>query len=167
MANKNSSNTNLTVSSAGAINYPSQPAFFAHLSSSVGNVTGDATVYTVLCDDVIYDQASNYTAGTGTFTAPVTGRYHFTAGLTISTIGVATRFNATISATSNVATFIELNPSTCNVGGILTVSGCCFINMNSGNTVTLKFLCSGTTKTVGVDGQATNPITWFSGMLVA
>src|SRR3990167_4841871 len=125
MANKNSSNTNLTVSSAGAINYPSQPAFFAHLSSSVGNVTGDATVYTVLCDDVIYDQASN------------------------------------------VATFIELNPSTCNVGGILTVSGCCFINMNSGNTVTLKFLCSGTTKTVGVDGQATNPITWFSGMLVA
>lgn len=74
MASKNRDNTNITVSSAGAINYPVQPAFFAHLSSSVGNVT---------------------------------------------------------------------------------------------ITAVLRVLCSGTTKTVGVDGQATDPLTWFSGMLVA
>jgi hypothetical protein len=54
---------------------PLQPCFAAYLASPVLNVTGDDTVYTVLFDTERVDTTNDYNTGTGTFTAPVTGRY--------------------------------------------------------------------------------------------
>lgn len=65
------------VSTAGEINYPLQPAFLAYMTTSVLNVSGDGTDYTVIFDTEVYDQNSDFNLGTSTFTAPVTGRYQF------------------------------------------------------------------------------------------
>jgi hypothetical protein len=61
----------------GEINYPLQSAFQARLTSSQLNKTGDGTLYTIVFDTETFDQNSDYNNGTGTFTAPVAGRYLF------------------------------------------------------------------------------------------
>ena len=65
----------MRVSTAGEINTPLQPAFLASLNSTLNNVSGDSTLVTVIFDNEIFDQNSDYNTTTGVFTAPVTGRY--------------------------------------------------------------------------------------------
>ena len=69
------SNNVMRVAATGEINYPLQPAFLAYLETSVLNVTGDGTEYTVIYDTEVFDQNSDFDLATSTFTAPVTGRY--------------------------------------------------------------------------------------------
>lgn len=75
----------IRASTAGQINYPLQPAFLAYLNTGVSNVTGDATVYTIIFDTEVFDIGSNFNLGTSTFTAPVTGKYLLS--LSVAAIG--------------------------------------------------------------------------------
>lgn len=63
----------------GEITYPLQVAFLATVANVINDVTGAGTTYTVIFDTEIYDQNGDFNLGTSTFTAPVTGRYHFSA----------------------------------------------------------------------------------------
>lgn len=65
----------MRVSTAGEINYPLQPSFLAYLNTTVTNVSGDATEYTVIFDTEVFDQNADFNLATSVFTAPVTGRY--------------------------------------------------------------------------------------------
>lgn len=58
-----------------------QPYFAAYLNTTVPNVTGDGTVYTIIFDTLIKDNNGDFNLGTSTFTAPVTGIYHFDLGV--------------------------------------------------------------------------------------
>lgn len=94
----------------------SQPAFLAYVNTTITDVTGDGTTYTVIFDVESFDQGSNFNLGTSTFTAPVAGLYLFTfnlllvGGTTISAGNIritttSTTFNNSISRTvSNAAT---------------------------------------------------------------
>jgi len=64
---------------AGERTLPLQPAFCAWIGNTVNGVTGNGTVYIVNFDTEIYDVNADYNAGTFTFTAPVTGKYFFSA----------------------------------------------------------------------------------------
>lgn len=68
---------------AGEWTYPLQPAFLAYVAVDIPNVTGDATIYTVICDTEVYDQAADFNLATSTFTAPITGKYHFDGAVLI------------------------------------------------------------------------------------
>ena len=58
----------------GYLTAPNMPRFSAYLSpASIPNVTGDGTLYTIICDTEIEDRGGNYDHSTGIFTAPVTG----------------------------------------------------------------------------------------------
>lgn len=68
----------MRVASSGEINYPLQPAFLAYLATTDTNATGDNTVYTlggVTALTEVFDQNGDFNTN-GTFTAPVTGKYH-------------------------------------------------------------------------------------------
>jgi hypothetical protein len=69
----------MRVSTAGEINYPLQPAFMAYLDTTVTNVTGDGTEYTVIYDTEVFDQGADFVLATSIFTAPVTGKYQMSA----------------------------------------------------------------------------------------
>lgn len=66
----------------GEITYPLQPSFLAYLGSSVLNVTGTGTLFTLGTTTAlteVFDQNNDFN-GT-TFTAPVSGRYSFSASV--------------------------------------------------------------------------------------
>ncbi len=50
-------------------------AVLAYLSASQTSVTGDSTIFAVVCDTEVYDINNNYNNATGVFTAPTTGKY--------------------------------------------------------------------------------------------
>lgn len=123
----------LRASTAGEINYPLQPCFFAYVTTTINNVTGDGTVYTVIFDTEAYDQGNNFNLGTSTFTAPVTGRYLFE--FTCSVGGGTTITPAVIKITTTGLTVeknMQLNAalSTTTVNSNMAV----IINMTAGNT---------------------------------
>ena len=63
----------MTISNAGEVTKPLQPAFLAINGTQDTNVTGNGTVHTCVMDSEIYDQGGDYNLTT--FTAPVTGKY--------------------------------------------------------------------------------------------
>ncbi len=90
----------MRASTAGEINYPLQPAFLAYVGTTITNVTGDGTEYTVIFDNEVYDQNADFNLGTSTFTAPVTGRYFLQFSILVTGGTVIGAANARI-VTSN------------------------------------------------------------------
>ena len=156
----------MRVATTGEINYPLQSSFFAIKSSQTANVTGDNTTYTIICDSEIYDQNSDYNNATGTFTAPLTGRYLFTgnvgfSGVTSATYDIRYRFIA-----SNRRFDLWLSYVT-TTGVSWTLNGASFVDMDAADTCTMIIIGTNSTKVIDVDGDATQAITSFGGQLMA
>lgn len=92
------------MTSAGERTMPLQPAFLGILSATDSNVTGNNTAFTVGSGNVfteVYDQGGDFVT-TGTFTAPVTGRYF---------LEFANHLNQTSGATDWIVTIVTSNRS--------------------------------------------------------
>jgi hypothetical protein len=164
----NSLNTNFVVTGTNkALTQPSQPIFAAKVSNmTISNVTGDGTKYFVLFDSVTFDVGSNYTAGSGTYTAPVTGRYLFTVGLELTNLGAGHTQSAFLLEYNSVFTdFAQNNPQATAVAGNLTYTGTTIIPLTATNTVRVSITVYNSTKTVGVLGAVANGC-WFHGFLL-
>jgi len=89
--------TAISITAAGEITKPLQPAFLAFNTVSDIDVTGAGAVYTVLFNNPVFDQTSDYVAGTGIFSAPITAKYSFDTEVVIGAItganNVTIRFN--------------------------------------------------------------------------
>lgn len=66
--------------------------FSARVGTTIPNVTGDDTIYTIVYDTVNWDINTDYDAGTGLFTAPVNGYYLLTSSFLV---GGLTQANST------------------------------------------------------------------------
>lgn len=149
----------------GEITYPLQPAFLATLTNTATNVTGDGTAYTVIYDNEIYDQNSDFNLGTSTFTAPVTGRYHFCVGIFYQDLGAAfTDLRVNCNTSNRIYLFIRCSPSVFNTSGFVSIGNSSYADMDASDTATITAFVAGSTKTVDLLGDA-NAANFFSGAL--
>lgn len=156
------------MTSAGQQTLPLQPNFMVFLDSSLSNVTGDGTTYTVIFDTEAYDQGSNFNLATGTFTAPVTGTYQFSVGIFFTGLG-ALFTDGRIVGNGSAFTF---QPSRGNYGvmqsgGNLVQGGSFTLKMTAADTMQIQVNVSGSTKTIGLlGGGSSSGLCFFSGVLV-
>lgn len=155
------------IDSSGRMTNTAQPSFSAYLSANVTNVTGDGSLYQIIFDTELFDNASNYNNSTGVFTAPVTGKYFFTCAVQTQNQGTSNLEVLTITCTSGVFNYV-INPT-----GILYVSGnyssssfSAFIDLTATDTTYISITLDGAVgKTVGLTGSVAFN-TYFSGYLV-
>ena len=147
-----SSGTGMTFNSDGSINKPLQPCFMATIDYGGGNnCTGDGTSVILGSSDATvterFDQGSDF--ATGTFTAPVTGRYMIGGVLTL--INVAsnhTEARVDLEA-SNRTIYQRFNPNNYKTSGGPNGIGYSFgtlLDADANDTIKLKFYLSGGSK---------------------
>lgn len=162
--NNNSTNTAIIVSQ-NQVRRPLQCTFFAQLNANLGNVTGDGTVYTVPCDNVVVDQSSSYNPATGVFTAPVAGNYLF--GASINTQGLTSSMNVYVlkcMTTAREYRLVEMGAySPSSASQTLQIAGCIFAKMSAGDTAFFTIRVSGGSKVVSLQP---NGISFIYGYLL-
>lgn len=160
--------TGSVTETSGAFNWPLQPCFRATLSADALNVTGNNTAYTIAANTEAYDQASNYDNTTFTFTAPVTGKYHFDS--TIFMYGIVAASSVDVTLRNSGGTIIA---QLCRTTGLAvsTASNYCgswsaTIPMTAADTCKLVLVVNGEGADI-IDIQSGTAFTSFSGYLVA
>lgn len=133
--------------------------FYAQLSADALNATGDGTDFVIKCDTIVKNVGSAYAAGTGLFTAPVAGMYHFDANFQIQ--GVVTTHSGLIariiqtSPALGIANFV-MNPYPLTWAGQLNFSISCTYGLALGATIYIDIIVLGTGKTIKVNAGNTN-----------
>ncbi len=149
---------------SGITRSTNQPAFLAYVTNVITNVTGDGTNYTLIPDTESFDQNSDFNLGTGTFTAPVSGKYAFEFA---GQLQGATAFTA---ATMSIQTTSKTFTKAMALG--ITITGCSgtiavTTDMASGDTAIFTIQASDTGgKVDDVTGSSSGIRNWVSGCLV-
>lgn len=153
----------LSADASGYITMPVQPSFLATLSTERTDVTGDGTTYNVVFNNEIYDQGSNWD-GT-TFTAPVTGRYRFSAKLLLQGVSTGTSHtSAELFIQASNRNEITRTLVTSASGALFSVQVSGEVDMDAADTCKLALQVNGGTKVVDV--VADGGYCQFSGYLV-
>jgi len=161
--------TDVSVEDTGEVTMPRTPAFLAYLATSDANVTGAGTSFTLGSATAlteVFDQNADFNTN-GTFTAPVTGRYHFDYKINISSLTVAMTTSSIAIITSNGSyTAGSMNPGAVKTAG----NGCSLhmsvlADMDASDTATFTVTISnGAGDTAGAQGSGTR-LTYVSGSL--
>jgi hypothetical protein len=175
----NPGTSTLTISAVGGAGGPS---FFAYLTTTTANVTGDSTVYTIIYDTLPVNSGSAFNLGTSTFTAPVTGVYNFSIlilceGNIYGTQQPATAKLNTTSKTFSFAVGVGFLQGSSVVRANYGQAGYNFYtNMTAGDTAFVTIACGpslGGSKSISLDGTSgsansilTGIVNYFSGSLV-
>lgn len=153
---------------AGEWTYPLQPSFRATLSADATNVTGNNTAYTVACNTEAYDRNADYNNATYTFTAPVTGIYHFDSTIFMYGVVAATSVDVTLrnSGGTIIAQLCRTTGLAVSSGGNYAGSWSATIPMTAADTCKLVLTVNGEGSDI-IDIQSGTNQTCFSGWLVA
>jgi hypothetical protein len=152
-----------TVSDTGQMLKPGQPAYFAYLSSTQSNVTGDGTMAQVNFNAEIYDQTNNFASYA--FTAPITGKYLLTTSIYLDGRNTSATQTAIQIATSNRTYYRQdsLGSGTSSFGIQMTT----IADMDSSDTATVSCMVAGvSSKTVDFLGDSTDMRSYFAGVLL-
>lgn len=148
----------------------SQPAFYAYLSATVSNVTGDGTNYIIAFDTERYDNSSSFTTGASAgFTAPVTGVYQFdgninVSGMTGSMTDILVQF---LQNFTNQWQLIRLNPANMLFSGsIVSMPFSLQLKLTAADFIDLRLIISGGTKVADLPKNAGWDNTYLAGHLV-
>lgn len=159
------------MTTAGERTMPLQPAFAAHVPSDLTNVSGDGTVYTVALSTEDFDQNGDYDNATYTFTAPVTGKYLFTAFIRVQNQDSAgvTNTRARI-VTSNLNYYFYATSDATFMNNDQTAGGSMLAELDAGDTAYMDYTALNGTKTCAVVGNKTGlgvnaQNTYFTGFL--
>jgi len=162
-------NDTFIMTDAGERTMPLQPAFLGYHTLADSNVTGDGSVYTLGSGNAlseIFDQGGDFVTS-GTFTAPVDGRYYFSMSMQIS--GLASGHNGEMRLVTSNGTYKLYKNNTVSMGSTVEYTSCAFVDMDASDTATATLDIAGGAKTVDVAAGTlgAGAPTWFSGYLVA
>jgi hypothetical protein len=148
----------ITISSSGGT---TAATFQAYVTSAMINATGDGTTAQIVFDTVQVNEGSNYNAGTGVFTAPVTGNYFFSASTQCQGVVAQTSAYMSLVATGYTAVANFLNPAAVTNATFVGLQVSSVIHMTAGDTCYAAVTYSGSTKTIIIGGNS-----FFSGFFV-
>ena len=148
------------VDSTGAATNAVQPAFRA-TTASLSNVTGDATIYTVVFATEVFDQNADFD-GTSTFTAPKTGRYLLVATVKYTgvTAGTADSLSLELVTSNDIYTITKIGTNLMLTGDSVHVSA--VADMDLSDTALIRFTISGDAKVADIAAGEAH----FSGCLL-
>lgn len=142
------------------------PVFSAYKSSVSSNVTGNSTFYTVVFDTEYADVGGGYNNSTGVFTAPISGKYLFTARTLSQNCSTASAATIKFVATGGEYNFAGIvRPASSNDFGLSITQ---MISLAAGETCYVRIAISGeASDRCTVYGGATGNYTTFSGFYIS
>jgi len=159
--------SHIVIDETGAVTKPLQPAFLLEDDSSTE--LAHNTEQTLSFDSELFDQNADVTATT--FTAPVTGRYYFTASCLID-VGTSSathiKDNYIRFLASNRSAFVGYGSIYSNQYDRIQLKGSCLMDMDANDTIYTQawFYRNSGTGVGTIAGSNPNLITSFSGFLV-
>lgn len=146
--------TAMTISTAGEITTPLNPAFKAS-GGSVSNVTGDGTLYQIVFGTEIYDTNGDH--ADGVFTAPVSGNYFFHATVFCMQVDTAhtlayMQFIASDGGTDDVRVMYESPANSFTPNAYFMMAGSCNTYLDAADTMVVKIGVANGSKVIDLDG---------------
>ncbi len=133
------------VSAAGEMTNPSQPAFFARNNTTQSNFTGTGTTYIVRYQNTTLDVGGDYD-GTDTFTAPVDGKYSFSATvqlISLAASATATQLSMDSSTINRRASVVNGENVRSGSSNTLLLNGQLFIDLDAADICQITIQVSG------------------------
>ena len=158
----------LEIYASGGITAPLQPAFTACANSDQAALV-PSTNTTVVFDRELFDQGDDYNNSTNIFTAPVTGKYWFTANVIFVNIDTVPVYYITYVKASNTgSTLFSLFDPRQFAGDVangwsVVLSGA--LDMDAGDTAYVYVYQAAGTEQTTLDGSGSYLKTFFSGFL--
>ena len=160
------SGTTATLAFDTTIINTTQPLFFAYLSTSQNNVTGDGTVYPIVFDGTTVNQGGYYSTASGQFIATVTGNYLFAVCVYTQESFTATSLTLSLVTTSASGSYQFYNET--NTEGIQpqSVLGTVIAHMTASSTAQVQLVATGGALDVSLTGSGSPYITYLSALLL-
>lgn len=161
-------NATSTLSLASTVVNNTQPLFVAYNSVTDTNATGNGAVYTILYDTVVVNQPSGtppYNSASGTFTAPITGRYLF--NMCTRVLGAATATSAQLNLVTTAGTYVTAYYGAFPGLQDWPMNGSAIVPMTAGDTAKMQLTMTGAAaNTAAVRGSGSPYVTFFCGTLL-
>lgn len=159
-----STNTSLTIDNSGNVTKPLQPAFSAYRNAYQYNIADNGTI---IWNAEAFDTGSDFNTGSGTFTAPVTGKYLLVYSVDVSSLDSAATYYWLKLMTSNrnyYAPFVPTN-QLLSSDGRMTFQNTVVADMDASDTAYITLDRSGGTTQADIVGGSSQ-YSWFHGYLL-
>ena len=161
-------NAVIVATNSGEVTLPRTPGFSAFLTATATDVTGDGTTFNISANAFTenFDINADFAAATGIFTAPVTGRYVFHAGIALAGV-VAGNTNGQFSIITSNRGYLSwvIDWGNLPTSTVVRVPLSTFADMDAADTAFLQIrLDNDGVDEVDVVGTAQST-TWFTGFL--
>ena len=135
--------TRMKIDATGAVTMPLQPAFLASPAAQQSNLTNSTTL---LFGTEVTDRNADYNAGTGTFTAPVTGLYQVGFSIRLQEVPINATYVMVETVSSNRSFYYILDPGSFDENAAYwEFNGNYLIDMDANDTYFIRYIQSGGT----------------------
>jgi len=135
--NANDTTQVMNIDSTGAITKPNQPAFLAHPSSTITNISTGAN-NSLAFNTERFDQNADYNASNYLFTAPVTGKYQTNVVLYLNELDSAVVYYELMISTSNKGYYVIVDPDFGQDNAYYTLTFAALVDMDASDTCGLN-----------------------------